>query len=531
MAQAINLQITPSNVMPKIYASQFDIGREIEISLYDGASAYTPPVGTDIRFEGKKPDGNGFSYACTYTGNVVTVVTTDQMTVLAGEIPCELRMSLNGNDIGTLNIIFVIEKSPIDENVPISDTEIPAIVELARDEQYTAEAWAIGERNGVPVGPTDPTYHNNAKYWAEHAQHGSLDMLSDVEITTPTNGQALIYDANTDEWVNGDVVDALDDLSDTNITAPTDGQALVYDADNDEWINGDVSTVEKLSELADTDITTPVDNDGLVYDSTSQKWENKPVVTGDLWVKNGAHNHLYNRTSGSNILGGITITTNSDDKSITVGAGTSTSTDNIMLSGSLPSWSSAEQSLTKGQYRASMQGSDVPITLVIEIEDDGVHGNITVQVTGNQVVTFTISRDCRIYAYLLISSGETVPSGTLKPMITSIDDPSTEYAPYAKTNRQLTTDKYLDNSSSYTSLDTTITTTFTAPADGLYLIAAKCNNATSSADVYLQNGSSPILTVLGVDVMASQLVYLKAGTTLYTRSDKGTYVVRGYYKA
>ena len=188
MAQAINLQIAPSNVMPKIYASQFDIGREIEISLYDGASAYTPPVGTDIRFEGKKPDGNGFSYACTYTGNVVTVVTTDQMTVLAGEIPCELRMSLNGDDIGTLNIIFVIEKSPIDENVPISDTEIPAIVELARDEQYNAEAWATGKRNGVPVGPTDPQYHNNAKYWAEHAEYGALDDLTDVEITTPADG-------------------------------------------------------------------------------------------------------------------------------------------------------------------------------------------------------------------------------------------------------------------------------------------------------------------------------------------------------
>lgn len=213
MAQAINLQITPSNVMPKIYASQFDIGREIEIILYDGASAYTPPVGTDIRFEGKKPDGNGFSYACTYTGNVVTIVTTAQMTVLAGEIPCELRMSLNGNDLGTLNIIFVIEKSPIDENVPMSDTEIPAIVELARDEQYTAEAWATGERNGVPVGPTDPQYHNNAKYWAEHAEYGALDDLTDVEITTPSDGDFLQFNGANNKWANThDEVSAIENM-------------------------------------------------------------------------------------------------------------------------------------------------------------------------------------------------------------------------------------------------------------------------------------------------------------------------------
>lgn len=142
MAQAINLQIAPSNVMPKIYASQFDIGREIEIILYDGASAYMPPVGTDIRFEGKKPDGNGFSYACTYTGNVVTVVTTDQMTVLAGEIPCELRLIKNNDNIGTLNFILAVEKSPIDGDTDISDTDIPAIIALATEQMERAEAAA-----------------------------------------------------------------------------------------------------------------------------------------------------------------------------------------------------------------------------------------------------------------------------------------------------------------------------------------------------------------------------------------------------
>ena len=31
-----------------------------------------------------------------------------------------------------------------------------------------AEAWAVGTRGGTPVGSTDPAYHNNAKYWADH---------------------------------------------------------------------------------------------------------------------------------------------------------------------------------------------------------------------------------------------------------------------------------------------------------------------------------------------------------------------------
>lgn len=31
-----------------------------------------------------------------------------------------------------------------------------------------AEAWAAGTRGGVAVESTDPAYHNNAKYWADH---------------------------------------------------------------------------------------------------------------------------------------------------------------------------------------------------------------------------------------------------------------------------------------------------------------------------------------------------------------------------
>lgn len=32
---------------------------------------------------------------------------------------------------------------------------------------YGAEAWARGTKGGVDVGSTDPTYHNNSKYYSE----------------------------------------------------------------------------------------------------------------------------------------------------------------------------------------------------------------------------------------------------------------------------------------------------------------------------------------------------------------------------
>jgi len=278
MAQSINLQITPNGVIPTIYASQFDVGREITFNLYDGSTAYTPPAGSTIRFEGKKSDGNGFSYNCTYVDNVVTVVLTDQMTVFAEDVQCELRIAdINANDIGTLNVVLSVEKSPIDENTPMSDTEIPAIVELARAEQYSAEAWAEGTRNGVPVGPTDPTYQNNAKYYAEHSS-ASVSSLSDTDIQNVADNQILVYNGVSSKWENK--VDELNRLANVHILNPSDGQALIYDANDDKWVNRSGGGSSTLGGLTDVTLTTPTNNQVLKYDSVTQEWINGDAPSG-----------------------------------------------------------------------------------------------------------------------------------------------------------------------------------------------------------------------------------------------------------
>lgn len=64
-----------------------------------------------------------------------------------------------------------------------------------------SEAWAVGERGGVPVPSSDPAYNNNSKYWAQHTS-ASLAGLTDTDITSPTNGQVLTYDGS--KWINDD---------------------------------------------------------------------------------------------------------------------------------------------------------------------------------------------------------------------------------------------------------------------------------------------------------------------------------------
>lgn len=63
--------------------------------------------------------------------------------------------------------------------IPIEATptiEISATVEMGgASSESNAEAWAVGERHGVPVSSSDQTYHNNSKYYAEQASDSEDD--------------------------------------------------------------------------------------------------------------------------------------------------------------------------------------------------------------------------------------------------------------------------------------------------------------------------------------------------------------------
>ena len=74
----------------------------------------------------------------------------------------------------------------------------------AASSKENSEAWAVGTRNGVPVGPTDPTYNNNAQYYATHGAGSSLAGMTDVDIATVSNGQIIRYNSSTTMWENAD---------------------------------------------------------------------------------------------------------------------------------------------------------------------------------------------------------------------------------------------------------------------------------------------------------------------------------------
>ena len=102
-----------------------------------------------------------------------------------------------GNNDGETKyqIKFPVEEKgiPVDQETPAEKTSVQEAIEALNEEtgkaeaaaerveesannavqaKDDAEAWAVGERNGVPVDENDPSYHNNAKWYAEQQGGG-----------------------------------------------------------------------------------------------------------------------------------------------------------------------------------------------------------------------------------------------------------------------------------------------------------------------------------------------------------------------
>ena len=173
-SQAFNLELIPKGIPPIVSVSQYDKGQEWLITILKDGEPFTIPAGSVVVIEGTKEDGTGFQYPCTYSGSTVTAIEQQQMTIFRGDVAVQLRITKNNDLIGTLNFIVRVEPAALADDTVISDTELPLIEEavekLPEVIAYAsdAEAWAVGTRDGVPVSSTDPTYHNNAKYYGDN---------------------------------------------------------------------------------------------------------------------------------------------------------------------------------------------------------------------------------------------------------------------------------------------------------------------------------------------------------------------------
>ncbi len=64
----------------------------------------------------------------------------------------------------------------------VTAAELAELEATALEYQHNAEAWAVGQKNGVDVPSTDQTYHNNSKWYAQQAGTSASSAAEDAEL-------------------------------------------------------------------------------------------------------------------------------------------------------------------------------------------------------------------------------------------------------------------------------------------------------------------------------------------------------------
>lgn len=321
--QKTNLNQIPGGVYPVINASQYDEGRQFQIAVYDGASAYDL-TGLTVTILVGKTDGTGCAYGAAddvkgvpvvaVSGNLVTITTPIQMTAAAGDNMAELQIEDATSIIGTLNFILRVEEAALDPNTPTSDTEIPAIERAGWEavKHYPTidpvnNHWLVWDvttgqwvDTGVGAGGGGVSDYNdltsrpqiNGVLLTGNRTAAALGLATDAVMTGATSGAAgskglvpapAAGDQAKSLRGNGTwqaEIDTLAGLTDTTISSPTDGQVLKYDADTGKWINsnGGGGGAGALADLSDVNLGTLANGEPLTYDSDDGKWVNGGII-------------------------------------------------------------------------------------------------------------------------------------------------------------------------------------------------------------------------------------------------------------
>lgn len=259
--QRVKLNLIPGSVLPVVNVSQYDVGRQFYLDVYEGAETYSL-TGKTIEIRGTKPDMHGFDYdtsdgVISVSDNRVTVYTTQQMTAVGGHVVAELRISQSTTVIGTINFIIAVEPAALSDDTIISDTDIP-VIERRFEEALTAaqgyatqagtsatnagnsataagnsassastnalksEGYAVGKQNGTDVGSGSPYYHNNAKYYS--------DLASSWSAHPPyigANGNWYIWNTTTNQYADSGIDASITVTVGSTTTLPAGSNASV----------------------------------------------------------------------------------------------------------------------------------------------------------------------------------------------------------------------------------------------------------------------------------------------------------------
>lgn len=180
--------------LPAIMLSQYDEGYALEFEIRDGTDAASDLSAYTVTLKGTRADTLAYSFAGTVSTNVLTFVIDTTMTACDGRGTAEIAIKDTANDVlfATFNMPVFVERAAVPEGS--IDADVERAQEIAEQVQEIvdnaaaavsgeAEKWATGQIDGTDVPSTDPTYENNAKYYAEQAADAAASIGIDATLT------------------------------------------------------------------------------------------------------------------------------------------------------------------------------------------------------------------------------------------------------------------------------------------------------------------------------------------------------------
>ena len=130
--EVITLNLIPSGDVPVIHAAQFDKERPLKFALKLGDDDFNPS-GYDLELQIRKVDNNIVTAASSdVSSNIVTFLTTEQMTACSGTNLGEIQIAKDGLDIATLHFYLVVQRDVLSGGIT-SESEIHNLTSQIED--------------------------------------------------------------------------------------------------------------------------------------------------------------------------------------------------------------------------------------------------------------------------------------------------------------------------------------------------------------------------------------------------------------
>ena len=204
--QTVQLNLTPSGVPPVTHASQYDTGRKLLFEIYEGSATVSIPSSAIVTVQGTKPDNKSFSYdsksqpeQVSFSGDTVTVTTTQQMTAIAGTTPCEIKIADNGTSLGTLNFYLEVEKNTYPDDDLESHSDLQAYqTAINTTEHYATAAYNSAQDAANSASEADKTYQKTVSAYNNTVEEHENAVTEITQLTSDgkTDIQTLIDNFN-----------------------------------------------------------------------------------------------------------------------------------------------------------------------------------------------------------------------------------------------------------------------------------------------------------------------------------------------